>query len=170
MDELQNPNQVARKYIEASLKKDLVKISYYETGDEDAFQKKYGVLSQLIIKQIKKESQIKRPDDYKWIIKSEDLEELRANFTVEFTYPNSGILSNLELEYLGFAYIDGKIVKKDISGLSSEEAKKSARSDSRLKFETQVVPLRLKRISMGWIISEDNKEFHCFVLPKDGCE
>ncbi len=169
---LKDPKIVADEYIKSSLRSDLVKMTYYETGDKNAFQKKYGSLAPAILNKVSKGEHLNNPNEMKWEVKSFQLSEFESIFSLKFRYPNFDQLGRLQSEYLGFYFENGKLVKRQPfkPNITDDEALDLARKDSRLKFETRVIPLNLKRIDAGWIVSENNKEFSCFMFPKDSCE
>ncbi len=171
-NELENPEIVAESYIKSSLNFDIKKMTYFETGIPDAFEKKYGIFASEVLRETRNRRRMSSPEYVRWEVRRKIYKESKIAFFVKFTYPDFAQLGEITREYLGYFREGPKIIKKKPfeSNISYEEALKLAHKDKRLHFEEKIIELNLKRINANWVISENNKQFSCSMFPKDGCE
>jgi hypothetical protein len=167
--DLSNPEKVVIKYVEANIDADIRIMAYLETGEKDALDSTFGVLSNRIAERIWQNRKLDR-NDYSWrnFKKRQDGAKIIVNFTM--IIPDDKKILKLAEEYLGEVYVNGKLeLRKPIKpNLSSEEAFEMAKKDpSYAPLEVEVA-VTLKKVSENWIVlPSESKSFMRIFYPFD---
>ncbi|WP_157202693.1 hypothetical protein [Calidithermus chliarophilus] len=155
-DDLSDPVRVADSYIHALLRKDLVRIAYYWTGDLEAYENSFfGRFTPSVLRAARREA---LPlEDYRWRLGPARVEGGVALVRVELETIQTGKIAQKYREFMGDPYWNPE--KQDFDqkpklrpDLTVEEAWRLARNDPGVGWDRFEHDLRLNRTEKGWLI------------------
>lgn len=152
-DDLSDPVRVADSYIHALLRKDLVRIAYYWTGDLEAYENSFfGRFTPSVLRAARREA---LPlENYRWRLGPARVEGGVALVRVELEIIDTTAIAARFEELWGLRPDkDGRMPDGPPDpDLTEEEAWRLARNDPSVGWDRFEHDLRLNRTEKGWLI------------------